>query len=113
MDPIHHKKKTPQQLHQQHQQHQQVIGDRHLLPTTAKSVLFALRGGIYFTRRTNTFSRKGAWETAVKRGKGGFPAPSSWEPIDEEELRVMAENLLTPEVVNEFLELLPVCAPPS
>lgn len=113
--------KTPQQQHHQHQQPN--IGDDHghatapterlppqlLLPTmtAAKSAVLALRGGVYFARRMHTFSRKGAWETAVKRGKGGFPAPSSWEPMDEEELRIMAENLLTPEVENECLELLP------
>lgn len=67
------------------------------LPLSPKAgPLLRLRGGSKFTRRG--FSRKRAWETAVKRGKGGFPGPMSWEPMDEEELRVKAENLLTPEV---------------
>jgi len=61
-------------------------------PTVRKQ----LRGGSKFPRRA--FSRKKAWETAVKRGKGGFPGPMSWEPMDAEELRNKAENLLTPEV---------------
>lgn len=55
-------------------------------------VIMAVRGGAHFNRRRR------AWETAVKRGKGGFPCPTSWDPIDEEALRVKAETLLTPEV---------------
>lgn len=51
-----------------------------------------LRGGAYLNRRQR------AWETAVKRGKGGFPGPTSWESVDEEALRVRAETLLAPEV---------------
>lgn len=67
-----------------------------LASPTVESLLSRFRGGSKFTRRN--FSRKQAWETAVKRGKGGFPGPMSWERMDEEELRVKAENLLTPEV---------------
>lgn len=77
------------------QQHVGIPLRQQLLPPTTES-LANLRGGSKFTRRS--FSRKQAWETAVKRGKGGFPGPLSWEPMDEEELRVKAENLLTPEV---------------
>lgn len=50
-----------------------------------------LRGGAQL-------SRQRAWETAVKRGKGGFPGPTSWDAMDAEELRVKAEKLLAPEV---------------
>ena len=64
--------------------------------SSSEESLSQLRGGSKFTRRS--FSRKKAWETAVKRGKGGFPGPMSWEPMDEEELRAKAESLLTPEV---------------
>lgn len=52
-----------------------------------------LRGGAQFNRIC-------AWETAVKRGKGGFPGPTSWDPMDEEALRLKAEALLSPEVCS-------------
>ena len=55
-------------------------------------ITMAVRGGANFNQRRR------AWETAVKRGKGGFPCPTSWDPIDEEALRVKAETLLMPEV---------------
>lgn len=53
--------------------------------------LSALRGGAHF-------NRKRAWETAVKRGKGGFPGPTSWDPMEQEALRIKTETLLAPEV---------------
>lgn len=52
-----------------------------------------IRGGAQFNRIR-------AWETAVKRGKGGFPGPTSWDPMDEEALRLKAEALLAPEVCS-------------
>ncbi|CAN0205039.1 unnamed protein product, partial [Pylaiella littoralis] len=100
----------PKQHQHQHQhQHQQTIGGGQYhavsLRERLRLQLLGLRGGVNFTRRMHsTFSRKQAWETAVKRGKGGFPAPTSWEPMDEEELRVKAENLLTPEIPDPVIE---------
>ncbi|CAM9708322.1 unnamed protein product, partial [Ectocarpus sp. 8 AP-2014] len=75
---------------------------RHPGPCSTTRPSSGLRGGANFSRRT--FSRKRAWETAVKRGKGGFPGPMSWEPMDTEELRVKAESLLTPEIPDPVIE---------
>ncbi|CAN0483963.1 unnamed protein product, partial [Ectocarpus sp. 12 AP-2014] len=74
----------------------------HSGPCSTIRPLSGLRGGANFSRRT--FSRKRAWETAVKRGKGGFPGPMSWEPMDAEELRVKAESLLTSEIPDPVIE---------
>ncbi|CAM9989073.1 unnamed protein product [Ectocarpus sp. 12 AP-2014] len=75
---------------------------RHPGPCSSIRPSLRLRGGANFSRQT--FSRKRAWETAVKRGKGGFPGPMSWEPMDAEELRVKAESLLTSEIPDPVIE---------
>lgn len=71
-----------------------VTADLHHHGTVIKSKYVAqgLRGGGVHV------NRKQDWETAVKRGKGGFPGPCSWDPMEEETLRVKAETLLAPEV---------------